>query len=257
MRRLPIFLLLLACAAGQLAAQGAPVMPAWLVPYPGASAQSKTTETTVESSYTISAAPKEVLAHFQKLFDSQGIPIDFIVAPEGFYLHAEAPECNLDISILHGDKGTAVKMTCTSKVGTVQKVVMASMEDQSDREAANPAKTADKPVSPGGKVAAAGLSWPAWLVRVDGAKLAVQKVAGQLKSSFTAAGPRGDIEAFYIDLLDTNNYQVTKRLPVTADEYGPWVEGTSEPDAKSGKKMVIRVKIRPEGQDFRVEITME
>jgi hypothetical protein len=118
-------------------------------------------------------------------------------------------------------------------------------------------KKFDKPVPPGAKPAVAALAWPAWLVRVDGARLPVQKLAGQMKSSFTTEGPSRDIEAFYTDLLDTNDYRVSKGLPSGADDVGTLLLGTSEPDAKSGKRTVIRVRIKPEGENFHVEITMQ
>jgi len=251
MKRLLILMLFLGGAAGQAAAQ---VMPVWLAPFPGATPENKRTDTTVASSYSVAALPKDVLSHFQKAFDAQGIPIDSIGAPEGFYLHAEAPECNLEISIVRSDKATAVKVTCTSKVGTVQRIVAEPAPDMVDEKPENPMKKFDKPVPPDAKAA---LIWPVWLVRVDGARLSAQKVAGLLKSSFTAAGPRADIDAFYTDLLDTNSYQVTKGLPMGPDDSGTSLQGSSEPDAKTGKKTVIRIKIRPDGGDFHVEITMQ
>jgi hypothetical protein len=256
MKRLLVSVLALTCAAGELAAQGAPLMPAWIVPFPGASAQSKARDNAVESSYQAAALPKDVLAHFQKLFDDQGIPIDSIAAPEGFYLHAEAQECNLDISIVRAGGNTTVKVTCAAKSVNVQRVVTEPVQDKPEEAPGNPMKKFDKPVAPGAKTPVA-LSWPSWLVRVDGAKLAAQKVAGELKSSFTAEGPRRDLEAFYTDLLDTNNYTVTKTLPTTADEYGSSLLGSSEPEAKTGKRTVIRVRIKPEAENFHVEITMQ
>jgi hypothetical protein len=256
MRRLLISVLTLTLAAGGIAAQGVPPMPVWILPFPGATAQTKTTDNAVEASYQVTALPKDVLVHFQKLFDDQGIPIDSIGAPEGFYLHAEAPECNLDISIVRVAGNTAVKVTCAARSRTVERAVMEPVQEQPPEAPANPMKKFDKPVPPGAKVAAT-VNWPVWLVRVDGAKLAVQKLAGEMKSSFVAGGPKSDLEAFYTDLLDTNDYRVTKGLPTGPEDFGGSLLATSEPDAKTGKRNVIRVRIKPEGQDFRVEITMQ
>jgi len=245
MKRLPISALFLACAAGQLAAQ---VMPPWLTPYPGGTPESKRTERAVESSYSVGALPKDVVAHFQKIFDAQGIPIDSIGAPEGFYLHAEPAECNVDISIVRGDKTTAVKVVCASKAGVVQ-VIMQQTEDRSDQE---PAKKTDKP---GAKPA--GLAWPDWLVRVDGGKPAVRKLDGQWKSTFTAPPPRHDIEVFYMDLLNGHGFQVSENLPSGPEDSGNWLEGTSDPDPKTKRSIDIQIRIKPAGSAFSVEITMQ
>jgi hypothetical protein len=251
MKRILICVLFMGCAAGQLAAQ---VMPPWLTPYPGATPKSNRTDNTVESSYSVTAVPNDVLAHFQKVFDAQGIPFDSIGAPEGYYLHAEAPECNLEISMVRGGDHTAVKVTCTSKAGVMQRMVVVPVRGQDDEQAADPMKKSDKPAAPGAKAA---LVWPDWLVRVDGAKPPVQKLAGQLKSTFTAAGPRHDIESFYMDLLNAHDYQVSENLPSAADDVGNWLLGTSEPDPKTKHKTVIRIKIRPAGQKLSVDITVE
>jgi hypothetical protein len=251
MKRILIGVLFVGFAAGQLAAQ---VMPAWLTPYPGATPQSKRTDTTVESSYSVTAVPNDVLAHFQKVFDGQGVPFDSIGAPEGYYLHAEAPECNLEISMVRGGDHTAVKVTCTSKAPMVQRMVVVPVGGKDDEQPANPMKKSDKPVAPGAKPA---LAWPDWLVRVDGAKAPVQKLSGQLKSTFTAAPPRHDIESFYMDLLNAHDYQVRENLPMGSDDVGNWLEGTSEPDPKTKHKTVIRIKMRPAGQRLTVDITLE
>jgi hypothetical protein len=254
MKRILICGLFMACAAGQLGAQ---MMPVWLTPFPGATPESKRTDTTVEASYSVAAVPKDVLAHFQKVFDGEGIPIDSIGAPEGFYLHAEAPECNLEISIVRSGANTAVKVKCTSKAGSVQRMVVVPVGDQADPEPANPMKKFDKPVPPGGKAGPPVLSWPDWLVRVDGAKAPVRKLPGELKSTFVAAGPRHDIESFYMDLLNAHDYQVSENLPMGSDDSGNWLLATSAADPKTKHATVIRVKMKPAGQNFEVEITME
>jgi hypothetical protein len=249
MKRLPVFALFLLCAAGQLAAQ---VMPPWLTPYPGGSPETKRTNTTVESSYTVGAAPKDVLAHFQKLFDAQGIPIDSIGAPEGFYLHAEPAECNFDIAIVHGDKGTAVKVTCASKAGAAPPVIL--QQPAPEETGPEPPK---KPGPAGGKTGVPALVWPKWMTRVDGSKLAGRKLGGQFRGAYGTAGPARDILSFYLDLLNAHDYQVSEVLPTAADDYGNSLVATSEPDLKAGKKTVIRVKVRPAGGNLEVEITMQ
>jgi len=257
MKRMLICVLFLCCAAGQLGAQ---MMPVWLTPYPGTTPESKRTDTTVEASYSVAAVPKDVLAHFQKVFDNQGIPIDSIGAPEGFYLHADASECNLEISIVRSGASTAVKVICKSKAGSVQRMVVVPVggqEEQGDQAPSNPMKKFDKPVAPGAKAGPPVLSWPDWLVRVDGAKAPVRKLQGEMKSTFVAAGPRHDIESFYMDLLNAHDYQVTENLPMGSDDSGNWLLATSAPDPKTKHATVIRVKIKPAGQNLEVDITMQ
>jgi hypothetical protein len=232
---------------GQLAAQ---VMPPWLKPYPGVSPETKRTNTTVESSYVVSAAPKDVVAHFQALFDDQGIPIDSIGAPEGFYLHAEPAECNVDIAILHNDKGTSVKVTCASKMGSAPPPIMM----QANPGDAEP-DAAKKPGAAGAKASA--LVWPDWLTRVDGAKLAGRKVGSQFKGAYTTAEAAKDILSYYMDLLNSHDYQVSEVLPTGADDYGNSLLATLEPATKTGHKTVITVKLKPAGGSFAVEIGIQ
>jgi hypothetical protein len=246
MKRLLISVLFMASAAGQLGAQ---VMPSWLTAYPGATPENNRTDTAVSSSYTVAAMPKDVVAHFQKIFDAQGIPIDSIGAPEGFYLHAEPAECNVDISIVRGDKDTAVKVICKSKAGVVQQIIMQPVEDQSDQQ---PGKDAARPGAKPGL-----LVWPDWLVRVDGGKPAVRKVGNQFKGTFTADPPRHDIEVFYMDLLNGHGFAVSENLPSGLDDYGNWLEGTSDPNPKTKRSTVIQIRMKPAGQKFSVEITVQ
>ena len=68
MRCVLIAALSMACAAAQFVTPNPSVMPAWLVPYPGVSAENRRTGNSVESSYTVAVAPHDVLAHFRRLF---------------------------------------------------------------------------------------------------------------------------------------------------------------------------------------------
>lgn len=83
--------LLLACLCyGQT-----PKMPTWLLPYPGAEPETSTFPGIVEASYTVAAAPAEVITHLRKLFDSAGVPFAPNLDGIGTSIRASVPECDL------------------------------------------------------------------------------------------------------------------------------------------------------------------
>ena len=237
--------------AGAASALDAQVMPPWLTTYPGATPQTKRTNTTVEATFTTAGSTMEVLSYYRKAFDAQGVPIDFIGAPEGVYLHAEPAECNVDIAILQADKQTSVKITCATKAGTVAHVSMEPVAGAADEDAEK------KPAAGDAKPKAPVLTWPEWMTKVDGSKLAGHKVGSQFKGTYTTTSSRDEIERFYIELLDSNNFAASKSLPTGVEDSGNTIEGRSDPDPKTKHATVIQVKTRPSGQGFAVEITVE
>jgi len=74
---------------------------------------------------------------------------------------------------------------------------------------------------------------------------------------FSVAPPRYAIEVFYADLLGAYGYHVNKSPSNSPEVFGSWVEGTADPDAELGRKTVIWVKIKPAGQNFNIEITVQ
>ena len=256
MSRVLIWVLLLACAGALCGAQGPPEMPAWLVPYPGVTAQSRQTANGAEVAYTVEAPIQDVLAHFRKLVATKGLPFAPNDTGDGYFIRTAAAECDLAISIRARDADTAVKVTCSPKSALDQRLVQLPAHETGPSKETTGMKKFDKPVYPDAKAAAA-LIWPAWLVRVDGARLGTQRLQGQLKSSFQAAPPRGDIETFYEKLLDLHGYKVIKGSAAAADKFGNWVQATADPDAQLGHKVVIWVKVKPVGANFDVEITVQ
>jgi hypothetical protein len=231
-------------------------MPAWLVPYPGVTAQSRLTANGAEVAYTVEAPIQDVLAHFRKLVATKGLPFAPNDTGDGYFIRASAAECDLAISIRARNADTAVKVTCSPKATFDQRLVQLPAHETGPSKETTGMKKFDKPVYPDAKAAAA-LIWPAWLVRVDGARLGTQRLQGQLKSSFQAAPPRGDIETFYEKLLDLHGYKVIKGSAAAADKFGNWVQATADPDAQLGHKVVIWVKVKPVGANFDVEITVQ
>jgi hypothetical protein len=255
MRRLLICVLLVECAGAMCGAQGALEMPAWLVPYPGMTAESRQTASGAETAYTVDAPVSEVLGHYRRLVMQRGLAFKPNDTGDGFFVRVAAAECDLAISIRARNAETEVKVTCSPKTALDERLVQLPAHETGPSKETTGMKKFDKPVYPDAVLA--GIVWPSWLVRVDGAKLATRGEYGHLKSTFEAAPPRGDIETFYEKLLDLHGYRVTKGSAAAADKFGNWVQGTADPDAQLGHKVVIWVKVKPAGADFDVEITVQ
>jgi hypothetical protein len=175
---------------------------------------------------------------------------------DGFFVRVAAAECDLAISIRARAAQTEVKVTCSPKAPLDERLVQLPAHETGAPKETTSMKKFDKPVYPDAKAQAA-LVWPAWLVRVDGARLEVRRLQGQLKSTFTSAPTREDIESFYAKLLDAQNYKVTKGQAAAPDQFGSWLQATADPDPAMGRKVVIWIKIKPAGKDFDVEITVQ
>jgi hypothetical protein len=257
MRRALISALSMACAAAQFVTPVPSVMPAWLVPYPGAAAQIRQISNAVEVTYTVAAAPHEVLAHFRTLFGSAGLPFEPDPAGGGFLIRSAAPECDLDISIRSRDSDTAVKVTCSPRLAANQRMASLRAQEKAGHAQSDPMKKFDTPVYPQPKAPLPPLTWPAWLVRVDGAPLPVEKSPARLSSSFVSKPTRDAIQYFYANLLSSHSYRVTQGLAAVPEKFGCWVQGTTGADNQLGRRVVIRIKIRPVRQNFAVELSLQ
>jgi hypothetical protein len=257
LRRVSIFVLTAACCAAQFVTPVPAAMPAWLVPYPGASAQNRQMRNTAESTYSVARPARDILAHYRGLFASAGLPFQPDAMGYGFVIRAAAPECDLDISIKRVEPDTSVRVTCSPRLAANEQMANLRAEQRAERAESDPMKKFDEPVYPKAKAPAAPLSWPAWLVRVDGASLAVEKFAGQLRSSFTSAPTREGIQAFYAGLLSAHGYRVTQGLAAVPEKFGSWVLGSGERENEPGRRAVIRVNIKPAGGNFTVELSLQ
>jgi hypothetical protein len=257
MRCAVIAALSMACAAAQFVTPNPSVMPAWLVPYPGVSAENRPTGNSVESGYAVALPPHDVLAHFRTLFASAGLPFQPDPMGFGFLIRAAAPECDLDISIRRRDPDTTVKVTCSPRLAANEQMSNLRAQERSGYARSDPMKKFDTPVYPQPKAPLPPLTWPAWLVRVDGARLPVEKLPGQLKSSFTSQPTREAIQAFYANLLSSHGYRVNQGLAAAPEKFGSWVHASATPDSQLGRNVVISIKIKPVGQNFTVELTLQ
>jgi hypothetical protein len=255
MRGLLPFALSTVCASAQFVTPVPSVMPSWLEPYPGASVQVRRVGNTAESSYTTAAPARDVLAHFRTLFASAGVAFEPSPAGFGFLIRAAIPECDLDI-VISRDPDTKVKVTCSPRLASTERILDRQARERAAQSQNDPMKRFDTPVYPQARAPQPPLVWPSWLVRVDGDRLAVKTFPGQLKSSFLSSSPREAIQAFYADLLSSQGYRVTQGLAAVPEQFGSFVEATADPDGQLHRR-VIRVKIRPAGPNFTVEISLQ
>lgn len=247
----------MAPAVAQFVTPNPAVMPAWVVPYPGVAAENRRMGNSMESRYTVAAAPHDVLAHFRTLFASAGLAFQPDPMGHGFLIRSAAPECDIEVSIRRHDPDTEVKVTCSPRLAANEQMANLHAQERARQAQTDPMTKFDTPVYPQPKAARAPLSWPSWLVRVDGARLAVEKAPGQLKSSFLSKGPREAIQAFYADLLSSRNYHVAQSPAAVPEKFGSWVQASAAPDPQLGRNVAIWIKIKPSGQDFTVELTVQ
>jgi hypothetical protein len=210
-----------------------------------------------ESTYTIAAAPHDILAHFRILFASIGLPFQPDAMGHGFLIRAAAQECDLSISIRRRDPDTTVKVTCSPRMASTERITNRDAPERVEHAQNDPMKKFDTPVYPQLKAAVPPLSWPSWLVRVDGARLTIERFPGQLKSSFVSSPPRQGIQDFYAGLLSSHGYRMTQGLAAVPEKFGSWVQGTAGPDNQFGRRVVIWIKIRPSGKNFAVELSLQ
>ena len=257
MRQAALFALSIISAAAQFITPVPAVMPSWLTPYPGVSPETRQAGKGVESTYLAPSPAHDVLAHFRTLFASAGVPFEPSPAGHGFLIRAAAPECDLAIDISRWEPNTRVKVTCSPRLASTQHILDEHDAARSERARNDPMKKFDNPVYPEPKPAHAPLSWPSWLVRVDGARLPIEKVSGQLRSSFLSGPSREDIQYFYANLLASHGYRMTQGASAMPEKFGSWVLGTAKSDSDLGRNTSIWVKIKPAGQNFTVELTLQ
>jgi hypothetical protein len=245
MKRLAILVLAVGCSAGDFATPVPSVMPAWVRPYPGVSAENLRKGNSVESSFSVAVAPHDVLSHYRALFKAAGVPFEPDPTGGGFLIRAPIPECDLEIAIRRRDSDTSVHVTCSPRLAATQRILDEHAQARAAQEREGGMKKFDSPVYP---VPKTPLAWPSWLVCVDGTKLRIEKLPGQLRSSFRAPASREAVQAYYARLFAAHRYNVTSGL---------WLQGDADPDAQLGRRVLIQVRIKPLGEDFTVEITLQ
>jgi len=205
--------------------QGTFPMPSWLENYPGANATVQAGDSSAEASYAVDAQPAEVVAHYRKLFESQGLTFQPNPDGMGTSIRVAAKECDLLILIRSRAEGTYAKVSCTAKVDAVAapptgKVEVLKGDSKAQAQAAwqerirqheeefppekfNKEKH-DMPAPP--------LVWPDWLTHVRGASLRPAKGVdpahyAYMKAQYTTNVPMTEIFDFYRNLLKDHGYR--------------------------------------------------
>ena len=254
-------------------AQAPPGLPAWLVPYPGASADRRASAVLVESAYRTPAAPSDVVAHYEKLFAATGLPFHPSLDGIGTVLRAAPPECDLLIQIRGQEAGSLVRVSCSVKTPELTEsrprpAARIQQDSQNVRDARWEAgrqgnqrmEKFDRPVYPSAKPPLPPLAWPDWLVSCDGAPLQIGKGVDQfklsyLKTTFTSMQDRATIQAFYAGLLNANGYAVEfQSSRITPAGARVQVQGTYYPGEKPGPRLTIRAEITPVDVTQQVEL---
>jgi hypothetical protein len=268
-----LFAALVFFAQAPLFAQASVSFPPWLQNYPGVTATVRSSNFMVESSYTASATPADIVKFYNPLFDAAGLRFQPNDDGIGTSIRAEAPECDLLIQIRSRPEGTFVKVNCSAKTQAATSSpsginVIASRPQVTRRASA----TGPTPTAPAAdfmqmhqqKVAEMGihrehhdapappLIWPPWLVHVNGA--AVRAVAGvdqsknaMLKAQYITNVPMTEIYSFYRELLSSHEYPTRSSMSTGQTTSGiqqnalGYVEGSNYPDGAPGAYSVIHV----------------
>jgi hypothetical protein len=250
-------------------------LPAWLTGFPGSTPAVRSSDSLIESSYTIAAQPEEIVAHYKKLFEAAGLP--FQPNPDGIgtSIRAAAPECDLLIQIRTREAGTFVAVNCSAKsassaplspgdvkvitgrpqaprVSTIAPPTAHHMppEDMMERhhriaeEMGIHRQHPDAPAPP--------LVWPSWLLNVNGAALRTQRGVSQSKDDMLTAryvtnAPMTEIYHFYVELLKSHEYPTRSSMStghtITGIQQNAlgYVEGSNYPDGAPGAYSEIHV----------------
>jgi hypothetical protein len=242
-------------------------MPSWLENYPGANATVQAGDSSAEASYTVDAQPAEVVAHYRKLFEAQGLAFQPNPDGMGTSIRVAAKECDLLILIRSRAEGTYAKVSCTAKVDAVAappagKVEILKGDSKAQAQAAwqerirqhqeeyPPEKfnlrkdKHDMPAPP--------LVWPDWLTHVRGA--ALKPTSGvdpahfaYMKEKYTTTVPMTEIFDFYRNLLKDHGYRPRAELATGHTFTGvqqnamAQVEGYNYPDGFPGAYTRIEI----------------
>ena len=245
--------------------QGTLSLPGWLASFPGAEPTVQGTEGAVESSYTVDAQPAEVVAHYRKLIEAQGLAFQPNPDGMGTSIRVAAKECDLLILIRSRGEGTYAKVSCTAKADAVAappagKVEILKGDSKAQAQAAwreqigqhqeqfPPEKfNKDKHDMP-----APPLVWPDWLTHIRGA--ALKPASGvdaahyaYMKEQYTTNIPMTEIFDFYRNLLTAHGYRPRAEMATGHTFTGvqqnalAHVEGYNYPDGFPGAYTLIEV----------------
>jgi hypothetical protein len=234
-----------------------PVLPDWLATYPGANVTLQKLGSMVAASFSTAASPDQVREHYRQAFEAEGLPFAPFATRLSTTIHSTAVCDDLLISIQSRGTGSAVRVSCTSKLapaklppqsGSYQQNVanMTELHNQRVAEMGIHRQRQDAP--------APVLNWPDWLVHVKGSELAIEKGLdpagnGLLKTRYITTTPMSELFVFYKQLLTANGFQVNKGMIGTGqtttgiqqNAHG-YVESTKYPDGFPGPHIEVDVR---------------
>jgi hypothetical protein len=232
-----------------------PVLPSWLLTYPGATVTRQNLAAMSAASFTTADPPETVVDRYRQLFAENGLPFSPTSNRLATTVRAAADCGELSISITSRGSGSAVRLNCTVKVqprvvkstGNYEQDV-ANMKEAHRQAAAEMGMGRARPAAP-----APPLEWPAWLAEVEGGLPAIQKGTDQagnlmLRAEYVSGSPMSQIFSFYKDLLTANGYQVNRGYVTTGrtqsgikqNALGA-VEGSIYPDGFPGPRSEIKI----------------
>ena len=246
-------------------------LPAWLESYPGTTPSVRSTESLIESSYTIAAQPADIVEHYRKLFEAAGLPFRPNFDGIGTSIKASAPECDLLIQIRTREAGTFVAVNCSTKTQSGAPSLPTDVKVISGQPKASPVYPSSHPMIPEDMMErhrriaaemgihrvhpdapAPPLVWPAWLVQVGGAAPRTTRTVNyakddMLKAQYTTNAPMTEIYQFYRELLSSHEYPTRSKMSTGHTQSGIQqnamgsVEGSNYPDGAPGAYSEIRV----------------
>jgi len=206
--------------------QAAFTLPPWLVSYPGTNPKVYSSDSFAQTSYVVDAQPSEVVDHYRKLFEAQGLAFQPNPDGMGTTIRAAAKECDLFIQIRKREEGTFTKVTCSGKVDTssMQAAENPNIEmitgitppppkakpgeaAGSDQQKGSPSPIKVNTVPR--NMPAPPLVWPGWLTQVHGQALKPKLKADpkSLNATYTTNAPMTEIFDFYRNLLMDHNFR--------------------------------------------------
>jgi len=245
--------------------QGTFSLPAWLENYPGAEVTVQADDSSAVAIYTVDAQPAEVVAHYRKLFEAQGLAFQPNPDGMGTSIRAAPKECDLLILVRSRADGTYAKVSCTARVDAVAappagKIEILKGDSRAQAQSAWQEKIRqheeqyppekfnkdkhDMPAPP--------LVWPDWLTQIRGAALQPRRGVdpahyAYMKEQYTTNVPMTDLFDFYRNLLTAHGYRPRAKLQTGHTFTGVQqnaladVEGYNYPDGFPGAYTLIEV----------------
>jgi hypothetical protein len=209
--------------------QTAFTLPSWLANYPGTNPKVYSSDSFAQTSYVVDAQPAEVVEHYRKLFEAQGL--EFQPNPDGMgtTIRVAAKECDLFIQIRRREEGTFTKVTCSGKIDpssihasetpNIEMVTGITPPPPPESTAAKAdGKQENSPSSPiqnskgSHNVPAPALLWPDWLTDLSGSELSPVLMADStgspfLNATYVTTRPLNAIFSYYRKLLQDHDYR--------------------------------------------------